>query len=236
MKFTNVSEFVFPLLGISPHLLKTSRQRFSNCYLTDERFDKDFLSKSYVILVHSGHQDSEYRNFEKKITALPNYVESYDVDPSGKYIGRIFTIPTEFEDDFELFKKGKYSQMSHKAKKRIIENSITKDLGSKLFKVSLEKAAKGQTTIQMIFNKHIFLREQLEDAFEVSVDKDQELWSKPEINIGEVNFSDYEKTVVEEGVSFMKTKYENIDIITNKLVESLKPSIKPNLEFEIEKE
>ena len=236
MKFTKTSEFIFPLLGIRSNDLYLPKPRFFNCYLNDERIDKDFINEPYVIVVHPGVLDRAYDAFDKKMISYPNYVESYDVTASGSLIGRIYKIPTEFISDFEKFKQGKYSEFSVEAKHKIIDNSITKKFASDLFVKINKEDAKNQTAIEMIFSKHPFLKKELEKKFEVTVSKDQELWSKPDTDINEVNLENFEKEITVNGKIIIETHYELSDIITKKLIKSLEPAIVPSEEFKVDEE
>lgn len=162
--FTKTSTFIFPLLNIPRELFKvnltnfgkvTESTRFVNAYIYNEQKP---MYNEHVSIVISSYIDKDYDNFYKELHSHPNYADEY---VSNGTLVMIFEIPEENMVDYQLIKKGKYSQVSEKGKDLILKNFFFD------FKPS---------TIPLIFAKARPLKASWERMIESSIE-DQEVWS-----------------------------------------------------------
>lgn len=162
--FTKTSTFIFPLLNIPRELFKvnltnfgkvTESTRFVNAYIYN---DQKPMYNDHVSIVISSYLNKDYDNFYKELHNHPSYADEYI---SNGTLVMIFEIPEENMVDYQLIKKGKYSQVSEKGKDLILKNFFFD------FKPS---------TLPMIFAKSKPLKASWEKMIESSIE-DQEVWS-----------------------------------------------------------
>lgn len=162
--FTKTSTFIFPLLNIPRELFKvnltnfgkvTESTRFVNAYIYNEQKP---MYNEHVSIVISSYIDKDYDNFYKELHNHPNYADEYI---SNGTLVMIFEIPEENMVDYQLIKKGRYSQVSEKGKDLILKNFFFD------FKPS---------TIPLIFAKAKPLKTSWEKMIGKSIE-DQEVWS-----------------------------------------------------------
>jgi hypothetical protein len=133
MKFTKTATFLFPLLQIPKSLFDCDiKDRFGR-YIHNTRFINAFLSDSiitkykstdqidYVFVVLRNYQDVDFANFQSTFRAFSNYVDEYDYKECFVVV---FTVPSERKSDFDLIKKGGYSQLSVEGKRLILANNF----------------------------------------------------------------------------------------------------------------
>lgn len=171
IKFTKTATFIFPLLNISKNLFDCNildpwgrikfNSRFLNAYLHDQNIEK-YNNKDYVFIVVRGYRDSEFDKFYSTIQAFPNYVDDYEIQDC---VILVFSIPTNYQKDYELILNGFYSEISADAKKLILTNNY---FSGKVF------------TLPLILNKAIVLKqsweERLSNPGSIADLQDQEVW------------------------------------------------------------
>ena len=162
--FTKTSTFIFPLLNIPRELFKVNltdfgkvkeSTRFVNAYIYNEQKP---MYNDHVSIVISNYLDKDYDSFYTELHNHSNYVDEYVSNGTSVMI---FEIPEENMVDYQLIKKGKYSQVSEKGKDLILKNFFFD------YKPS---------TIPLIFAKAKPLKASWEKMIESSIE-DQEVWS-----------------------------------------------------------
>ena len=154
-EINNSSVFVLPVLG--KHYTFYGNQ-LEQCYLYSKL-------KNSICFVFSGmFQDEE---LDAKLKQLPCFLDSQH--KKGKYI-YIYSIPDEYIDDINLFKQGKYSQMSEIYKQKILSCNISasvKDVST--------------TKLYKILHKHPSLKKYWEELIGDNLPTDTEVWSIPDL-------------------------------------------------------
>ena len=118
IKPTKTVDFILPLAGYS----KVDLEPFLvNAYLGDvSLLDWDLESPDvFTLLKYSGHIN--FYNLEKELEKDEYFKTSYSLF-NGTYIMFVFTIGPTFIKDFKKFMDGKYSELSHPAKIRIMRH------------------------------------------------------------------------------------------------------------------
>ena len=154
IKPTKTKDFAFPLTGYSrkdldPYLV--------NAYLGDvSMLDWDLSSPDiFVLLKFSGH--ISFYNLEKELEKDENFKTSYSLI-RGRYIMFVFTISAAFLEDFNKFMDGKYSELSHPAKIRIMRHR------------------KPSSPMPLILDKDKSLRVYWEKKLDAELLENQEVW------------------------------------------------------------
>ena len=171
IKFTKTATFIFPLLNISKNLFDCNildpwgrikfYSRFLNAYLEDKNIEK-YNNKDYVFILVRNYRDAEFDKFYSVIQAFPNYVDDYEIQDC---LVLVFSIPTNYQKDYNLIIRGLYSETSPDAKKLILTNNY---FSGKVF------------TLPLILNKASVLKnsweERLSNPGSVADLKEQEVW------------------------------------------------------------
>ena len=172
LKFTKTATFLFPMTTIPKTLFECNIRdvfgrtkfttRFVNAFSSSTCINKYQEESNLIFIVTKQYQDVGFEAFYTTITSFPNYVDDYD--DSG-YLVFIFRIPEENEKDYILILNGKYSEISAKAKKLILQNNF---FSGKVF------------TLPLILNKSEALKTSWEDRLSnpgsPAVLGDQEVW------------------------------------------------------------
>jgi hypothetical protein len=162
IKFTKTATFIFPLLNISKNLFDCNildpwgrikfNSRFLNAYMQDQNIEI-YNNQNYVFILARGYST---------IQALPNYVDDYEIQDC---IIIVFSVPTNYQKDYELILNGLYSEISPNAKKLILTNNY---FSGKVF------------TLPLILNKANVLKqsweERLSNPGSIADLKEQEVW------------------------------------------------------------
>ena len=171
MKFTKTATFLFPLLNVPKSLFDCHIQdswgrlkhksRFLNAFLSNDTISKH-KEENYIHVLVRGYRDTDFDKFYTTIQAFPNFIDDYDV---GECTVFIFSIPTDYENDFNLIINGKYSEITANSKKLILANHY---FSGKSY------------TLPLILNKAIVLKESWEDRLSNPTSPaflyDQEVW------------------------------------------------------------
>jgi hypothetical protein len=113
----------------------------------------------HILVLFEYSDDDDFIKLEQNLRNHPQYIEDYD--PNSETVMFVFSIPDEFNDDYNLFKKGKYSHFSTKLKHAI--------LGSQTSGINFE-----------ILTRSKARKERLESHLEVKIDPSAELYSAPD--------------------------------------------------------
>lgn len=124
---TNTTHFLLPMVlhnaqtGKALSVSHLRRFGFINAYLADmgEEFkDYDWYNSKnkYLYLLFSPKLTDNYLDREEQFKKFSNWVDYYSLDEDSTLTVHVFKIPKVFENDYDLFIKGKYSQMSERIK------------------------------------------------------------------------------------------------------------------------
>lgn len=174
IKYTKTATFLFPLLEIPKSLFDCKIKkfgktvyttRFLNAYLKNDCITKYKSNEDidYIFLAIRNYRDVDFESFYSTLTALPNYIDSYD---NKDCLIAVFSIPEETQMDFSLIIKGKYSKLTSNGKKLILANNFFS------FK---------NVVIPLILNKSEVLKENWEEKLSTELSPvnlgDQEVWA-----------------------------------------------------------
>lgn len=171
MKFTKTATFLFPLLNVPKSLFDCHitdswgrlkyKSRFLNAYLANNTISK-YKEENYIHVLVRGYRDTDFEKFHSTIQAFPNFIDEYDIKECTVFI---FSIPTDYQNDFDLLINGKYSEITANSKKLILGNHY---FSGKSY------------TLPLILNKAIVLKESWEERLSNPTSPaylyDQEVW------------------------------------------------------------
>lgn len=131
-QYNTCTRLLFPICEIPKEIFYFSKSdirfvgdtfssRYINSYFYDE--EVDVYDEGHIFVAHRNYMDPTFDDFESKIQSLDNYVDSYDIC-HGKVGVKIFRVPEDMIEDYNLIIDGKYSQISKEAIQRIGYNSI----------------------------------------------------------------------------------------------------------------
>lgn len=132
--------FVLPFLGQPSYWY----YELINCYLGDTKNKPDFtFNKIFLNL----------RNYDKKVLSASYFNQFYQLEDNTYMY--VFDIPREFEEDYNKFCNGKYSEISEKAKALICRCSGVKPIiNSVVYKV-LYKTADQKKKIEDLIGEEL---------------------------------------------------------------------------------
>lgn len=159
-KITATGNFLLPFLGGTRHSFRWN-QEFVNAFLGDENANTD---NNEISLLYRFQGTVEYGDFEEGLKQRADFVKI--TDPDKYTVLYTFKLPEEFKEDIDLILQGKYSQISEKAKTRILQfhsSSKTKPIGQILYRCPLRKAV-----IEQEIGGKIPLDNELFEMFNVS--------------------------------------------------------------------
>lgn len=164
-KITISTIFFVPTLGINRAYLENQGINFINGYIKDA--GREVQYENCVYLLFKPINWDFFQDFvDEEYERTTNLIDDYDYE--GGFVVMVYQLNPEYEVDFGIIKRGRYSKTSQEFQslfpkiKKIIKN------GKYMDEISLQL---------QIFNKSEGLREYWEDKFGVSLTKDMEVWS-----------------------------------------------------------
>jgi len=112
------ARFILPMLGSKDR--KDSFfiiPEFHGCYIADSH--KPELQNK-IILVYDYKMSLSFIKFERALELHPYYEKDYDY-AEEQQVAFVFEVPEEYQNDYELFKEGQYSQFSDEYKQQILD-------------------------------------------------------------------------------------------------------------------
>ena len=161
-KLTITTIFIVPTLGISKDIL--TNNGFINGYINDAERDIDY--KDSVFLLFKPKNIGQFRNFlDEEYEKAKQIVEDYDLEDG--FVVVVYKLDPLYKLDFDLIRKGKYSKTSIAFQK----------LFPKIKKMKVNGLSRDEISLQYrIFNRTQELINFWEEKFEMTLDKDQEVW------------------------------------------------------------
>ena len=158
-KRTVTTIFMVPTLGFPRDALIGNG--FINGYSKDGSREVQYENCIYLLFLPTNVD--KFRVFlENQYAVSSDIVDDYDYE--GGYVVVVYKLNTQYEKDFGLIRKGKYSKTSKEFQ----------NLFSRIVKL---KPGKDEISLQYrIFNKTEDLVKFWEDKFDVEFDSDQEVW------------------------------------------------------------
>lgn len=170
---TYSSLFLPPVFGIM--FDSTLSKMLVNTYLNDKHLNHNYNRPLFLLLKV---RDIDYRYNEVNLDLIknPNFVYKYCVGTNKGYIlyMYVFESPKEFEQDYDNFIKGKYSQFSPKLKSKFAR--VVPDLTGKYVESPLYGAIYKTPTLKKSIENILFEPGE-------KLDPSQEYFGKPDINI-----------------------------------------------------
>lgn len=176
MMDTNTTMFLVPGLGINVEEVRF-RYGFINGYISDK---DQYAYDRAVYLLFKPKDVIEFQLFferEKKRTI--NLIDDYDYEDGHTVL--VYEFPSKFDKEFQLFLGGRYSRFRNKYKELlpVFESKLDED-----------DIPFSEHTIQfMVIYKSKALREYLEKKMDTILTDDEELWSKPNIELETLDIS-----------------------------------------------
>lgn len=162
IKKTITSIFIVPTLSIGRE--KLTDNGFINGYMKDGR--KDVQYENAVYLLFKPKDLYKFKNFlDSEYERTKSIIDDYDYEDG--YVVVVYVLNQRLDKDFELIKKGKYSQTSTKFQ----------EIFPKIVKLRRNGMYRDEISLQYrIFNKTEDLRQFWEDKLGVEFDESMEVW------------------------------------------------------------
>lgn len=109
---TKTFTYLLPCLGLITNRFKN---QIVNAFIGDDEYP-NLDNHLFVLYEFSG--SVEFLDFEEELEEFPIYECTYD--PLSKYVMKVFKIPEDSKEDFQYFKKSKYSHLSKILKTKIM--------------------------------------------------------------------------------------------------------------------
>lgn len=165
---------IFLLPGIGLQRRQLLKYGFIAAYIDDKSHEPHYRDAVYVLFkppdmdLFQIFLDHEYR----RTGVLDDY------DYARGYVVVVYSFPTEFMDEYQLFKKGKYSKFREKYRKLFPKKvDVLEDDGSITNTFSLP---------YLIFEKAESLKEFWEERVGETLERDAEYWTSPDLESKEV--------------------------------------------------
>ena len=85
--------YILPMLGMHPENIP----RFRDCFVED---------RTIIVLTRVGGNNRNCGYGEEKLYEHPNFIKTYDSEEDSTYGFYVFSIPEEWEDDFDKLLRG----------------------------------------------------------------------------------------------------------------------------------
>ena len=151
--------YILPMLSTEIDIVK---QNLKNVFIGDES-KKDYDNHIFLLYKFSG--DKKFLEYEDYLKNTHLFIDAYD--PDDQHVMFVFDVPAFYQSDYDLYKKGKYSEMNYDYKVIIFAFHDIMDHNHKVAKVLF---------------KHQDLKEELEDRIGAEIPKGSEVSSVPDLN------------------------------------------------------
>lgn len=128
---------------------------FKNAYIGDSNKPE---YDNHILLLFEYSINERFLNLEQTMRESRHYITDYDPNPETVIF--VFSVPEDFQDDYTLFRQGKYSRLSPKLKSMI--------LGDITFGVNYD-----------ILTRSAVRRKKMEEMLETTIDPSAELLDPP---------------------------------------------------------
>jgi hypothetical protein len=158
--------YIMPMLGDTALEFRGKNfpfSNFKNCFIGDKNKSE---YNNHILLLYKFSGEVKYLEFEERLKDNIYYVDLYDPDPYHTMY--VFNVPLHWEENYELFKEGKYSKFENKYKLHIQKF------------LSLDR--KTSPVMQVLYKDEIRYLE-LEKEFDIKIPRDQEVSSLPNMQI-----------------------------------------------------
>lgn len=132
---------------------------FINCFLGDDAHNIE----NKVLMLYKFSGKEAFIEFESNISKHPLFVDQYD--PDKLYVMYVFDIPEKVQNDYNLIKEGKYSQVSEFYKQHILKF------------LNHDKISDSRVRDVLYKNEKAF--ERSEKLYGIKIPRDQEAQNKP---------------------------------------------------------
>ena len=158
--FTITTLFCVPTLQIGEILRENN---FLNAYVRDEMHETVYEESVYLLF--KPDNIDKFREFlDEEYEKEKGIIEDYD---HGKFVVVVYKLNSEFKEDFDLIRKGKYSKTSEKFQEQF----------PKVKKIMIRGLHRDELSLQFrIFKKTEDLVDYWEKKFDVTFDDEQEVW------------------------------------------------------------
>ena len=183
------SIFMVPTLKIEKG--KLSSNGFINAYIKDSR-KEDVYEECIYLLFHPDNLDGFREFLDSEYERTKNVIEDYDYEDG--YVVVVYKLNSEFKDDFNLVKQGKYSKTSEEFQKQF----------PKVVKIVKDGLRRDEISLQIrIFNKTQDLVDFWEEKLGIILSEENEVWEgfheeNEVLNLDEVKKKLNNKNVVHE--------------------------------------
>ena len=151
--------YILPML--SDYLI-IRKDYLMNSFIGDKEYPE---YDNHIFLLHKFRGSKSFLLYEHELTSHNLFVDSYDPD---KYTTmHVFKVPKKYQEQYDLFKEGKYSKLDYEYKVLIFKFHAITDPEHRVAKVLF---------------KHEDLKEEIEDRIGVEIPKGNELSSVPDLD------------------------------------------------------
>jgi hypothetical protein len=113
---TDATFFILPMLGKHPD----EYPRFRNCFLYDEQHP-EYDNHIHVYTRTGGGNREGYEAENEMMLLMPTFVTDYDDDFDSTFASWIFSVPSEWKDDFEKITSGDFVHVSAEYKEKMCQ-------------------------------------------------------------------------------------------------------------------
>jgi hypothetical protein len=165
-KYSKTAQFMLPAIGINV-LKPIIAKYFENAFLTDKEHKHNYTRPIFLLFSVKDYLELDWKRVYSRLLESKNFITEYDVGvQNNKYlIMLVFSVPSEYANDYLNFRLGRYSKFSEDYKKNFPE------------------FREGKRNIYwQIVNKDEELRQKITKTFGVAEDllnSNDEIWDEP---------------------------------------------------------
>ena len=160
MMFNKSYTYILPMLSTKVDIVKA---QLANAFIGSEEFSG---YDNHIFLLYKYIGNPRFIEYEDYLEHSPLFVAKYD--PDKYHVMFIFDVPKDYQDCYDLFKKGKYSKFPQSYKIQIL---------------SFHNILNEEHKVAKVLYRHPDLKEDLEDRLNVSLPRDSEVSSVPDLNL-----------------------------------------------------
>ena len=150
--------YILPMLA---YFVDIRKRNLVNTYVGSKEHPE---LANHIFLLYKFHGTKEFILYEEKLEQCSIFHSKYD--PDTNHVMFVFNVPEDYQDIYDLYLKGKYSEFPQDYKIQIFKYHNITDSSHKVAKVLF---------------KHPDLREELEERLGVEIPENQEVSSVPDL-------------------------------------------------------
>ena len=155
---TKTFTYILPLMA---YFVNVRKRNLVNAYVGDVNFPE---LTNHIFLLYKFHGTKDFILYEETLEKSELFHTKYD--PNKTHVMFIFNVPEDYQDVYDLYRAGKYSE-------------LPQDYKIQIFK--FHNITSADHRVAKVLFKHADIREEWEEKLDVEIPEDMEVSSIPDM-------------------------------------------------------